>query len=96
MQYSKRRPLEKLECERAHKINDRKPNGYEHEACDWTGRGASAWTILRSQTKPKHASSKLRRNGSMSQAPTLVEGSASPLGPALVESAKRALLLCQP
>ena len=33
---------------------------------------------------------------SMSQAPVLVEGSASPLGPALAESAKRALLLCQP
>jgi hypothetical protein len=32
----------------------------------------------------------------MSQAPVLVEGSASPLGPALAESAKRALLLCQP
>jgi colicin import membrane protein len=28
--------------------------------------------------------------------PVLVEGSASPLGPALAESAKRALLLCQP
>jgi hypothetical protein len=37
-----------------------------------------------------------KADGSMSQAPTLVEGSASPLGPALVESAKRALLLCQP
>jgi outer membrane biosynthesis protein TonB len=35
-------------------------------------------------------------NGSMSQEPVLVEGSASALGPALAESAKRALLLCQP
>jgi hypothetical protein len=35
-------------------------------------------------------------DGSMAQPPTLVEGSASALGPALVESAKRALLLCQP
>ena len=35
-------------------------------------------------------------DGSMVQAPTLVEGSASALGPALAESAKRALLLCQP
>jgi len=37
-----------------------------------------------------------KADGSMSQAPTLVEGSASALGPALAESAKRALLLCQP
>jgi colicin import membrane protein len=37
-----------------------------------------------------------KNDGSMVQAPTLVEGSASPLGPALAESAKRALLLCQP
>jgi colicin import membrane protein len=35
-------------------------------------------------------------DGSMSQEPVLVEGSASALGPALAESAKRALLLCQP
>jgi outer membrane biosynthesis protein TonB len=35
-------------------------------------------------------------DGSMLQVPTLVEGSASALGPALAESAKRALLLCQP
>jgi outer membrane biosynthesis protein TonB len=35
-------------------------------------------------------------DGSMVQAPVPVEGSASPLGPALAESAKRALLLCQP
>jgi colicin import membrane protein len=35
-------------------------------------------------------------DGSMVQTPTLVEGSASALGPALAESAKRALLLCQP
>jgi colicin import membrane protein len=37
-----------------------------------------------------------KADGSMVQAPTLVEGSASSLGPALAESAKRALLLCQP
>jgi hypothetical protein len=37
-----------------------------------------------------------KTDGSMVQAPTLVEGSASTLGPALAESAKRALLLCQP
>ena len=37
-----------------------------------------------------------KADGSMVQAPTLVEGTASPLGPALAESAKRALLLCQP
>lgn len=37
-----------------------------------------------------------KTDGSMSQAPVLVEGSASPLGPALADSAKRALLLCQP
>jgi hypothetical protein len=35
-------------------------------------------------------------DGSMVQAPTLVDGSTSVLGPALAESAKRALLLCQP
>jgi colicin import membrane protein len=35
-------------------------------------------------------------DGSMVQAPVVVEGSASALGPALAESAKRALLLCQP
>jgi outer membrane biosynthesis protein TonB len=37
-----------------------------------------------------------KSDGSMSQAPAVVEGSASALGPALAESAKRALLLCQP
>lgn len=37
-----------------------------------------------------------KTDGSMVQAPTVVEGSASALGPALAESAKRALLLCQP
>lgn len=37
-----------------------------------------------------------KTDGSMSQAPVLIEGTASPLGPALAESAKRALLLCQP
>jgi hypothetical protein len=37
-----------------------------------------------------------KTDGSMQQTPVLVEGSASPLAPALAESAKRALLLCQP
>jgi colicin import membrane protein len=37
-----------------------------------------------------------KSDGSMLQAPTVVEGTASSLGPALAESAKRALLLCQP
>jgi colicin import membrane protein len=37
-----------------------------------------------------------KTDGSMLQAPTVVEGTASALGPALAESAKRALLLCQP
>ena len=37
-----------------------------------------------------------KTDGSMVQAPIVVEGSASALGPALAESAKRALLLCQP
>ena len=35
-------------------------------------------------------------DGSLAQQPAVVEGTASPLGPALAESAKRALLLCQP
>ena len=35
-------------------------------------------------------------DGSMLQAPVLVEGTASPLSTALAESAKQALLLCQP
>ena len=35
-------------------------------------------------------------DASMSHEPVLVEGSASSLGPALAESAKRALLMCQP
>ena len=37
-----------------------------------------------------------KQDGSMASEPTLVEGTASALGPALAESAKRALLLCQP
>jgi hypothetical protein len=37
-----------------------------------------------------------KTDGTMSQTPVLVEGSVSALGPALAESAKRALLLCQP
>jgi hypothetical protein len=37
-----------------------------------------------------------RQDGSMGHEPVLVEATASPLGPALAESAKRALLLCQP
>jgi colicin import membrane protein len=32
----------------------------------------------------------------LAQQPVVVEGSVSPLGPALAESAKRAVLLCQP
>jgi colicin import membrane protein len=35
-------------------------------------------------------------DANMSREPVIVEGSASSLGPALAESAKRALLLCQP
>jgi outer membrane biosynthesis protein TonB len=35
-------------------------------------------------------------DGSLAQVPVVVAGSASPLGPALAESGKRALLLCQP
>jgi outer membrane biosynthesis protein TonB len=38
----------------------------------------------------------LRPDASLAQPPVLVEASASALGPALAESAKRALLLCQP
>ncbi len=37
-----------------------------------------------------------KTDGSISREPVLVEATASPLGPALVESAKRALLSCQP
>ena len=37
-----------------------------------------------------------KQDASMSREPVLVEATASPLGPALAESAKRALLLCQP
>jgi outer membrane biosynthesis protein TonB len=37
-----------------------------------------------------------KTDGSLLQAPVLVESSATPLGPALAESAKRALLWCQP
>ena len=37
-----------------------------------------------------------KRDGSLAQTPVLVAGSPSPLGPALAESGKRALLLCQP
>jgi outer membrane biosynthesis protein TonB len=37
-----------------------------------------------------------KTDGTMSREPVLVEATASPLGPALAESAKRALLLCQP
>jgi hypothetical protein len=35
-------------------------------------------------------------DGSLAQMPVVVAGSASPLGPALAESGKRALLMCQP
>ena len=37
-----------------------------------------------------------RQDGSLAQPPVVVAGSASPLGPALAESGKRALLQCQP
>jgi hypothetical protein len=37
-----------------------------------------------------------RPDGSMAREPVVVEGPASALGPALADSAKRALLLCQP
>jgi outer membrane biosynthesis protein TonB len=37
-----------------------------------------------------------KRDGSLMSEPAVVEGSESTLGPALTESAKRALLLCQP
>jgi hypothetical protein len=37
-----------------------------------------------------------KTDGAMSREPVLVEATASPLGPALAESAKRALLSCQP
>jgi colicin import membrane protein len=38
----------------------------------------------------------LKKDGAISRDPTLVEGTASQFGPALAESAKRALLQCQP
>ena len=38
----------------------------------------------------------LARDGALSARPSLIEGSASPHGPALVESAVRALRQCQP
>lgn len=37
-----------------------------------------------------------RPDGSLADPPIVVEGSASPLGPALAESGRRALLSCQP
>jgi colicin import membrane protein len=37
-----------------------------------------------------------KQDGSLTQEPVLVEATASALGPALADSAKRALLLCQP
>jgi outer membrane biosynthesis protein TonB len=37
-----------------------------------------------------------KQDGSLAQAPVVVAGAASPLGPALAESGKRALLKCQP
>ncbi len=45
------------------------------------------YIVLRALFKP---------DGSLVQDPIVVEGSASALGPALAESAKRALLMCQP
>jgi hypothetical protein len=38
----------------------------------------------------------MNRGGALTAEPILVEASASPYGPALVESAKRALSQCQP
>jgi hypothetical protein len=37
-----------------------------------------------------------KRDGTLAQMPVVVEGTPSPLGPALAESGKRALLQCQP
>lgn len=37
-----------------------------------------------------------KKDGSLAQVPVVVEGSPSPLGPALAESGKRALLSCEP
>ncbi len=48
---------------------------------------SKVYVVLRVLFKP---------DGSMVNEPTLVEATASQLGPALAESAKRALLLCQP
>jgi colicin import membrane protein len=48
---------------------------------------SKVYVVLRVLFKP---------DGSMERDPVLVEATASPLGPALAESAKRALLLCQP
>jgi outer membrane biosynthesis protein TonB len=48
---------------------------------------SKVYVVLRVLFKP---------DASMSREPVLVEATASPLGPALAESAKRALLLCQP
>jgi outer membrane biosynthesis protein TonB len=38
----------------------------------------------------------LKPDGSLAQPPVVVEGTVSPMGPALAESAQRALLVCQP
>ena len=48
---------------------------------------SKVYVVLRVLFKP---------DGSLQQEPVLVEATASSLGPALAESAKRALLLCQP
>src|SRR5262249_30881274 len=58
----------------------------------WTPPGgidahSRLYVVLRVLFKP---------DGTMLQAPPLAEGSTSALGPALAESAKRTLLLCQP
>ena len=45
------------------------------------------YVVLHVQFKPE---------GSLAQEPTVVEDAAASLGPALADSAKRALLLCQP
>ena len=48
---------------------------------------SKVYVVLRVLFKP---------DGSLSHDPVLVEATASSLGPALADSAKRALLLCQP
>jgi outer membrane biosynthesis protein TonB len=49
-----------------------------------------------SQTEIDALRDLFKPDGSLAQMPTVVAGSASPMGPALAESGKRALLMCQP